>query len=426
MLYQTFVAPGSGTVYVQGQLDYSTTTGGTSGTGWVRLDLYNSTNTTFVANLSCETFNANTNLHTTTPVIATITGGTTYTIRVSIRSAAAAAKATTIVVDNVVVTAAPLGLTASAPADTSNAALSWTASTAVSGAPGLHATTPYKVYRGTSSPVTTSNFLANATTNSYTDTSATGNTTYYFAVTNMDTSNIESSLSAEATVLTRPGAPGAPTFSNNLGATLTASWTAPTGGAPNYYLERCSGSGCSNYAPVGGTLTATSYNDSGLTPGTMYQYRVRAGNTTGYGPYSSSSSVTATVTVSVTMDSNGTVNYSVLPAGTSKSTIELANTQTARNDGNVTETFNIKTSAATGGTGWQPGATPSNDIFVHQFSTNGGGAWTTFPAAESYQTLSAGVLPGGTKSFDLKITVPTTSTDFQAKSITVTIQAVQQ
>ena len=57
--------------------------------------------------------------------------------------------------------------------------------------------------------------------------------------------------------------------------------------------ERCSGSNCSNFAQIG-TPTGTSYSNTGLTAGTTYRYRVRAGDAAGnLSSYSSVASATA-------------------------------------------------------------------------------------------------------------------------------------
>ncbi len=429
---QTAVAPGSGTVQTKGKFSYyssSTAWNATGNTSWVRLDIYDSTNTTYVANLGCVSFNTNQAWTTTSFSSDTsLTGGTTYTVRATLRGNnknTTGSAAVTVAVDNIVVNFAPVGLSASAQAGTTNVSLSWTASTAGTGANGLHATTPYKVYRDTSSPVST--FLANATTNSYTDSSTTGNTTYYYAITDVDTVSDESPKSAEVNILTFPGTPGTPTFTNVKDASLTVNWSAPTGGASSYKIERCSGVGCSNFAEIRIGETGTFYNDSGLTGNTLYRYRVRATNATGDSSYSGIGETTTGI-VSLTLTSSGTISYGYLAASTSQNTTAsgLNNTQTVQNNGNLTEKFNIKTSNATGGIQWTLGATPGADIFVHEFSINGGAGWTAFTTVDNYQTLATGVAVSGTQNFDFKITVPSTSSDYQQKTITVTVQAVAQ
>ena len=75
----------------------------------------------------------------------------------------------------------------------------------------------------------------------------------------------------------------------------TVSWTASTevgGTIADYLVERCQGTGCTNFAQIG-TTTGTTYNDVGLTGGPIYNYRVRAQDTANTdGPYSSVATVT--------------------------------------------------------------------------------------------------------------------------------------
>ena len=58
------------------------------------------------------------------------------------------------------------------------------------------------------------------------------------------------------------------------------------------------------------------------------------------------------------------------------------------------------------------------------FSTNDGGAWEVLQTVDDYETLATGVLEDGTVDLDLKIGTPTITTDYNQKSITITIQAV--
>ncbi|MDD4382121.1 MAG: hypothetical protein PHE21_02130 [Candidatus Dojkabacteria bacterium] len=252
MIYQTFTAPGSGTVKAKGKISYYTAST-QWGSGWIRIDLYNSTNSTYIANLGCTTFLSDTSWTALSFGSDTnLTGGTTYAIRITFqaltRNHPSKYAPITVAVDNVVVNTAPTGLSASSVTDSKNASLSWTTSTAGSGANGLNGTTPYKVYRDESSPVST--FLANATTNSYTDSSTDGNTTYYYAISDVDTASDESPLSAESSVLTRPGAPTSLSFSNITSSAMRISWNAPTGGTGTYKIDRCTGTGCSDFSNI--------------------------------------------------------------------------------------------------------------------------------------------------------------------------------
>ena len=85
-----------------------------------------------------------------------------------------------------------------------------------------------------------------------------------------------------------------PSTPTNLTATAASttqvnlSWSASTdsAGVTGYRVERCQNAGCTNFTQIAAP-TATSYADTGLTPGTTYVYRVRAVDSRGtLGPYS--------------------------------------------------------------------------------------------------------------------------------------------
>ena len=65
-------------------------------------------------------------------------------------------------------------------------------------------------------------------------------------------------------------------------------WTASTDnvGVAGYRVERCQGTGCTNFAQIA-TPTATNFSDTGLAPSTTYRYQVRAVDASGnLSPYS--------------------------------------------------------------------------------------------------------------------------------------------
>jgi chitodextrinase len=84
----------------------------------------------------------------------------------------------------------------------------------------------------------------------------------------------------------------APTTPAGLNATggagvVNLAWTASTDNVAvtGYAVERCQGTGCTNFAQVG-TASGVTFNDTGLAATTSYSYRVRAtdaaGNFSGY------------------------------------------------------------------------------------------------------------------------------------------------
>lgn len=141
---------------------------------------------------------------------------------------------------------------------------------------------------------------------------------------------------------------------------------------------------------------------------------------------SGSSTVTATVTaqnVSVSV-SSGTVTYGTINLSSAQDTTASGTnqTQTATNDGNVAEDFTIASSNATGGTAWTiSGTSIGADQYKHSFSTNSGSTYTAMTTTPG--TLATNKAASGTQNFDLKINTPSSTTDYQQKTITVTVSA---
>ena len=76
---------------------------------------------------------------------------------------------------------------------------------------------------------------------------------------------------------TAPSAPPNLTATAVSSTQINLSWTASTDnvGVTGYQIERCTGTGCSNFALLT-TVTTTSYNNTGLAASTTYRYRLRA------------------------------------------------------------------------------------------------------------------------------------------------------
>ncbi len=138
---------------------------------------------------------------------------------------------------------------------------------------------------------------------------------------------------------------------------------------------------------------------------------------------------TPIISVSV---SDGNVVYGIMPVNTSKSTLpgELNDMQTATNNGNVTENFNIKGQNATGGgCTWTLASTNGVDQYVHQFCNDTDYDCSSPPTnytalTTNYQSLKTGIAPNGSVQIQLRLTTPTSSSCYGQQSVNVTIQAV--
>jgi Fibronectin type III domain len=94
---------------------------------------------------------------------------------------------------------------------------------------------------------------------------------------------------------TAPTPPGSPSTAATSSSQITLSWSPSTDnvGVTSYRVERCQGSSCTTFTQIS-SLTDTSFSDSGLSAGSLYQYRVRAADAAGnLSTYSSIASATA-------------------------------------------------------------------------------------------------------------------------------------
>ncbi len=109
--------------------------------------------------------------------------------------------------------------------------------------------------------------------------------------------DMNTSIGAVSADTTPPTAPSGLTATAAGTTQINLAWTAATDniGVTGYRVERCQGTGCSNFAQIA-TSTATLYNDTGLVGGTSYSYRVRAVDAAGnLGAYSNAATATTAV-----------------------------------------------------------------------------------------------------------------------------------
>ena len=180
--------------------------------------------------------------------------------------------------------AAPSNLTAAAASGTS-VNLAWTSnSTNQSG---------FIIMRATGGGAFSQVGVTASNVTTYTDTGLVPNTTYSYEV--AATNNIGPSAYSNVATALVPIAPATPTNAQATAITSTTiamSWTNNATNATGYNIFRKMTSG-SNFAQVASLPpTATTYTDTGLTPGTSYDYHIQAYNVAGYSDFSGFTAVT--------------------------------------------------------------------------------------------------------------------------------------
>ena len=116
--------------------------------------------------------------------------------------------------------------------------------------------------------------------------------TYIASLTVTDNSGASSTTTRSIVVNGLP--PAAPTNLTAMALTRSSiglKWTNGTTDQTEVRIERCTGSGCTNFAQVAALAgTATTFTDNRLSARTTYRYRVRAHNALGDSPYSNTAS----------------------------------------------------------------------------------------------------------------------------------------
>ena len=160
--------------------------------------------------------------------------------------------------------------------------LSWGASTDNVGVTG------YLVERCQGASCTTFAQIASPTGTTYKDTSVSASTSYSYrlratdAAGNLSTySNIVGATTPTPDT-TPPSQPGTLSAAAVTQGEVDLSWGASTDdvGVTGYLVERCQGTGCTNFTKIA-TPAGTSYKDTSVSPSTSYSYRVRATDAAG-------------------------------------------------------------------------------------------------------------------------------------------------
>ncbi len=138
----------------------------------------------------------------------------------------------------------------------------------------------------------------------------------------------------------------------------------------------------------------------------------------------------ATVTATVTAQNiaisvaDGSITYGTIALGGAASTTadSINDSQTVTNDGNITSDLDIRGQNTAA---WTLAGSSGADQYIHQFcgeaNCDSAPVWTALTT--SYQALATSIAAAGTKVFDLKITLPASSSSYTQQSVDVTVLA---
>jgi hypothetical protein len=208
---------------------------------------------------------------------------------------------------NVLVTAPSASVITPTVNSDSSISLAWTASTDN----GNGGTITYKLYQKSGTGSYALIYGPVSTPRTYTSTGLSASTTYTYKVESIN--NTYTTTSAEVTATTQaaktvPGVP-APTLGTITGTSVVLNWAAVSDGNDppvTYYIEKEDTYNGGTYTQITTTSSLT-YTATGLSGGTNYRFRIRAGNATGYSGYGSVVTTTLAIPVWVT---------TTLPVGT--------------------------------------------------------------------------------------------------------------
>lgn len=254
----------------------------------------------------------------------------------------------------------PQGLTSN-PVDATQINLAWSASTDNIGVTG------YRVERSQGAGSTSYSQVGSPTALTFNDTGLAAGTVYNYRVRAIDGAGNLSGYStvSTATTSTIPDTT-APTIPASLAATVAGTtqvnltWGASTDavGVTGYRVERSQGAGSTTYSQVG-TPTGTSFNDTGLTAATVYNYRVRAtdaaGNLSGYTTIVTATTSTAPDTTAPTIPSS--------LAATVVGATQINLTWGASTDAVGVTGYRVERSQGTGSTSYTQVGTPAGASF---------------------------------------------------------------
>jgi len=119
--------------------------------------------------------------------------------------------------------------------------------------------------------------------------------------------------------------------------------------------------------------------------------------------------------------SDGLIDYGIMPVGSTRSTIDISETQSVTNTGNVEVDLQIK--GYDTACPWILDSAVNTDVYVYEFSLNSGSNWTTI--TKSNNVFKDNLASSGEQTFDLRLNTPASTNCPNEQTVSVTILGSQ-
>ena len=193
-----------------------------------------------------------------------------------------------------------------------------------------------------------------------------------------------------------PGTPQNPTAAVNSNGQIVLTWTPADSSATSFHIERqIAGTGFNEIVLI--KATTTTFTDPNVTPGTAYQYRVRAEGDYGFSPYSAIVSATIPSVqllppsgVQAVPISQNQINLTWNPANTNAARFHIE-----RKTGSAGAYSEITTVPATA-TSYQDTTVQPNTAYTYRLRSEGTSGLSAFSNEASATTLAVPLPPAPT------------------------------
>jgi hypothetical protein len=239
-----------------------------------------------------------------------------------------------------------------------------------------------------------------AQSQSYSATGLLENTTYQFRVraTNNDG---QSTYLIGPYISTSLAEPSNLIVGSTTDLSINLSWTENSGVETGYEVQRCLGSGCSSFIALSGSPFATNstmINDSGLSPSTIYKYRIRSITGTFSSSWLNSNDI-STGPLAPSTFTIGAITHNSIAFSWVDNAPDEVNYQIDRCTGASCNNFTtLTTTLPTNTTGYTDSTVVASTIYKYRIKALGSISGSGFLVSSDISTLDAPVLPANCSS----------------------------